>query len=427
MRSVVWLLVLVGCGSSAAVSAARRGDDAALARAIEPGLRTGTLHDDEAARIALAVAEHIIEASKGDDAQARVRELRLCARSLGSALQDRAKTHDPAGAEAAMALVEEGEMSEGATRAWLHDASDDWRAVGARGLVRDGDGALRMSAFLDPSVKVRRSAMRASAQARDLHDVAALFEAARVDPDLMARSEAVRAIARVDPVGGDTAMRLHDLWSTSDDALREDIARAYASPHIAAGGGAEELRVLLAAGHGPGAVSAAALVIGKPSFDDDTRKSAVALLVRTIDEAPRRERFLAVAMAPLSNPDVRAALKRATEETNDLETRESALSRLLDVPTERAAATKMLFAFASPSSPERVARRARLALAADGEVSVQAWIEADLKSADPSTRLLAASALVSMHRGARAASLLADPDAHVRTSAACTLLTAATR
>jgi hypothetical protein len=81
-------------------------------------------------------------------------------------------------------------------------------------------------------------------------------------------------------------------------------------------------------------------------------------------------------------------------------------------------------AFASPATEEHVARRARLALAADGELSVQGWIEADLKSADPSTRLLAASALASLHRVARAAPLLADPDAHVRTSAACTVLAA---
>jgi hypothetical protein len=424
MRTVAVMCLFVGCGSSAAVSAARRGDDAALARAIEPDLRAGTLREDEAARIALAVAEHALETSKGDDAQARVRELRMCARSLSSALDERAKTHDAAGAEAAMVLLENGEWTDGAARTWLHDASDDWRAVGARSLLRDEDSPARTAALLDPSVKVRRAAMRASAQTRDAHDVPALFEAARLDPDLMARSEAVRAIARIDPTGTDAAVRLHDLWAGSDDALREDIARAYMSPHIAAGGGAEELRLLLAAGHGPGVVSGAAMVAMRPSFADETRKSAIAVLVRTVDEAPRRERQLAIAMAPLGDPDVRAAIKRATAETNDTETRESALSRLLEVPAERAAATRGLMAFANPGSPAQLARRARLALAADGELSVQSWIEADLKSAEASTRLLAASALVSMHRGARAATLLADTDAHVRISAACTLLSA---
>ncbi len=216
------------------------------------------------------------------------------------------------------------------------------------------------------------------------------------------------------------------MWSSADDALREDLARAYVSPNIAASGGAEELRVLLAAKHGPGVVSAAANVIMRrdAKFDDETRKSAVAIIVRTIDEAPRRERLLAIAMAPLSEPDVRAAVKRAADETNDLESREAALARLLEVKSEHDAARRALIAFASPSTEEHLARRARLALAADGELAVQSWIEADLKSPDPSTRLLAANALASLHRVARAAPLLADADVHVRTSAACTVLAA---
>ena len=427
MRSAaLFVLVLVSCGASEAVSAARRGDVAAVAKAIEPDYRAGRLGNDEAARIARAVAENAIESAKGDEAQTRVRELRTCARSLTSAMGERSKTHDAAGAEAAMALFEIDELSENAAREYLQDTNDEWRAVGARGLVRERDFEARGKALVDPSGKVRRAAMRASGQARDPRDVPMLLEAARVDPDMMARSEAVRAIARIDPATGDTAQRLHDLWQNADDALREDIAHAYVAPNIAATGGAEELRVLLAAKHGPGVLSAAAFVLMRVgmSIDDETRKSAVAILVRTIDEAPRRERLLAIAMAPLSNADVRAAVKRASDETNDLETRESALSKLLEIASEHEAAKRALIAFASPKTEESIARRARLALAADGELAVQGWIEADLKSPDPSTRLLAANALASLHRVARAAPLLADPDAHVRTSAACTVLAA---
>ncbi|HEY1955166.1 MAG TPA: hypothetical protein VGH28_06125 [Polyangiaceae bacterium] len=427
--SLFWVCAaLAGCAASPAVSAARRGDNAAVARAIEPELRAGRLGNDDAAAIARAVAEHAIS---GGDAQERVRELRTCASALASELEDRMKTHDAAGAEAAMALYEIDELSAGAAREWLRDPSDDWRAVGTRGLVREEDAAARQKALLDPSVKVRRASMRASAEAKATADVPALLEAARVDPDLMARTEAVRAIGRIDPPSSDVVRRLHDLWTSSDDALREDIAHAWIAPHLASAGGAEEIRMLLAAGHGPGAVSAAALVAmgartadGKTSFDDDTKKSAIATLVRAIDRAPRRERMLALAMSPLSNPELRDAVNRATGEANDLETRESAWSRLLEVPAEHDAAKKALFAFASPESPESLARRARMALAADGEISVQAWIEADLKSSDPTTKLLAASALASLHRAARAAPLLADPDAHVRTAAACTVLAA---
>src|SRR6185312_11887795 len=341
--------------------------NAAVARAIEPDLRAGRLGNDDAAAIARAVADHALSA-KGDDARDRVRELSACASALASELEDRMKMHDAAGAEAAMALLEIDELSAGAAREWLQDTSDDWRAVGVRGLVRDSDAAARQKALLDPSAKVRRASMRASAEAKAAGDVPALLEAARVDPDLMARTEAVRAIGRIDPSSADVVNRLHDLWTSSDDALREDIAHAWIAPHLAAAGGAEEIRTLLAAGHGPGVVSAAALVAmgartaeGKTTFDDGTKKSAVAVLVRTIDRAPRRDRLLALAMAPLSNAELRDAVNRATGEANDLETRESAWSRLLELPAEHDAAKKALLAFASPESPESVARRARLA------------------------------------------------------------------
>ena len=129
MRSAALLvLVLVSCGASEAVSAARRGDVAAVAKAIEPDYRAGRLGNDEAARIARAVAENAIESAKGDEAQTRVRELRTCAKSLVSAMDDRSKTHDAAGAEAAMALLEIDELSDGAARQWLQDPNDEWRA-----------------------------------------------------------------------------------------------------------------------------------------------------------------------------------------------------------------------------------------------------------------------------------------------------------
>ncbi len=431
-------LAVVACDGGAAVTAARRGDSAALARAIEPELRAGRLTNDDAARIARAVAENAIESAKGDDARTRVRELRTCASELVAVLDARSKTHDAAGAEAAMALVEIGEISPFAAREWLQDTTDEWRAVGARGLVREADEGARAKALVDPAASVRRASMRASAEAHAAKDVPGLLEAARVDPDLMARSEAVRAVARIDPLrtdvdasgAYDVVQRLHDLWSGADDALREDLARAYVSPNLAAAGGSEELRLLLAAKHGPGVVTAASIIAmgartapgGKPAFSDETRTSAIAILVRTIDDAPRRDRLLAIAMAPLSNGEVRAALDRASDETMELEIREAALSQLLEWPQKHDMARKALLAFASPSSPETVARRARLALAADGDASVQAWIEADLKSPDAQTKLLAASALASLHRAARAAPLLADADAHVRTSVACTLL-----
>ena len=228
-HSTALAFVLFGCGGGSALDAARRGDDVALARAMEPELRAGTLTNDDAARIARAVAEHALAQTHDKDARETVRELRTCASALTSALEDRMKTHDDAGAEAAMALLEIDELSANSAREWLQDTNDAWRAVGARGLVRESDEAARQRELVDPSAGVRRASMRASAQAKAVNDVPGLLEAARVDPDPMARNEAVRAVARIDPLRDgafDVVQRLHDLWNGADDALREDIARA---------------------------------------------------------------------------------------------------------------------------------------------------------------------------------------------------------
>ncbi len=432
-RVAAWWLVaamsLYACATSDAVGAARRGDAAALQKAIEPGLRSGKLGEAEAASIARALAEHEIESAKSEDGAEHVRELRACASELSSALAERAETHDAPGAEAAMALLESDGMSTGDARKYASDADDGWRAVGARGLVRKQDAEARRKALVDPSARVRRAAMRACAEAKDPDDVPALFEAARVDPDMLARSSAVRAIATIDPPATDAAERLRDLWSGGDEALREDVALAHTSPHIAASGGSAALRVLLAAGHGAGAVSAAGLVLRRAprpgetaAFDAETQRSAVAVLLHAIEDEPRRERMLALATSPLSEPALLEAVKTASRSDGDLALKEAALSRLLDVPSERDAAQKALIPFANPDSPEQLARAARLALAAAGVRSVQAWIEADLRAPSASTKLLAANALASLGRAARATPLLADPDAHVRLGAACTLI-----
>jgi hypothetical protein len=65
-----------------------------------------------------------------------------------------------------------------------------------------------------------------------------------------------------------------------------------------------------------------------------------------------------------------------------------------------------------------------MVLAAAGDTRIQAWIEQDLSSQDPHTRLLAANALVSLGRPARSAPLLADKDVSVRMRAACMVLSA---
>jgi hypothetical protein len=428
---VSWVSLGLGC-ATAAKSAAVRGDDATLRAALERGHRAGTIDDAEAADLAHAVASRDLSRATAAEAMVRVRDLRACARDVDDALEARAKVHDAAGAEAALALVDAGVWEADDVRRWLGDTSDAWRAVGTRSLVRAEDGAARQKAMLDPVPAVRRAALRASHDARDPSDLDALFDVARRDPEPLAKNDAVRAIAAVADVKSAALVvtRLGDLWNTPDDAIREDIAVAYGMPVLAAAGGAEALRVLVASGHGPGAIAGAAAVVRAPTsgdgarFDPQTRASAVGLLVRTIESGSRRDTAFAVAVIPTSDPRALEALRRAIDPTHDLELRLAALSRLTESPPDRAAALTALESFGSPKTDVKLASRARLALAAAGDLRVQAWIEQDLTSEDPSLRLLAASALSSLGRASRGAPLLVDKDPRVRARVACTLLLA---
>src|SRR5262249_1909262 len=137
----------------------------------------------EAAKVARVVADREVRTARGVEAAKRVREARACTNELDDALEERAKTHDLAGAEAAMALLDDGKMSASRARAWLGDPDDAWRAVGVRTLTREDDRAARRTAMVDPGPRVRRAAMRAAADARDARDFDALLEAARLDPE----------------------------------------------------------------------------------------------------------------------------------------------------------------------------------------------------------------------------------------------------
>jgi HEAT repeat protein len=413
--------VVVGCASSPALTAAERGDFASLRTDVAARERLGTLGNGEAADLARAVAAwDVAHASKPDEQLARIRDVRACARDLDDALARRMKTHDAAGAEAAMARVDSGELSEGSAREYLKDAEDGWRAVGARGLVRGEDDAARVRAYGDPAPAVRRAAMHAAAIAKDPRDVDALSEAARVDPEPIVRTDAVRTLGAIGGAG--VVAKLRDLWTSADEPLREDIAAAWARGPTWSAGGREELRVLLAEGRGPGAIEAAGVVLREASRDPELDASATALLTRTIEKASHRDRLHAVAIAPHVAGPILEALRAAAKDL-DITVRVAVLARLLESPPDRGASLESLETIAGTvaSSP---ASRAKLALAEAGDLHIQAWIESDLVAPEPSVRLGAAMALAALGRSGRAAPLLADSDPSVRTRAACTLILA---
>lgn len=444
-------MACTACGSSA-LRAAEQGDYAKLKAEIATAHDRGKLSNGEAADLARAVAEREIATAKDEaTALARLRELRGCSAELDDALGDRMKTHDGPGAEAAITLLDDGKLGDGTARDWLDDADDRWRAVGTRTLHRDQDRKRRQAAILDPSPKVRRSALRASSQAKDLSDVEALLETARVDPELTLRNEALRALGAVLRGAGDKgreraadiAVRLRDLWTTGDDAIREDIAVAWRLTPVYEAGGREALRVTLANGKGPGAIAAAGVVVrnapakeGKDPAADELVASASALLARTIGDGSRRDRLHAIVVARLAGKELDAL--RLAARDDDREIKIPALARLLDSKADKDAAVRELEAIAGYGVKSYVGRadddrmrdqasRARYALAAASDTRIQAWIEEDLRSEDARRKTAAAASLAAMGRSARAAPLLADPDPSVRTRTACTLLVAARR
>jgi HEAT repeat protein len=277
--------------------------------------------------------------------------------------------------------------------------------------------------LLDPEPGVRRAAARAAREARDPADGTALADAARRDPEPIVRTEAVRALAAL-PATPDSrvADALRDLWTAGDDGLREDIALAWSSPQLWNAGGRDALRVIVASEQGPGVVEAAAAVLRRGDAQGELAESAMAQLVRAMQRGPTPTRLQALAQSPANAKEFVPVVQELAE-SDDLEIRLAALARLASAKDARA--VEKLEALARPGSP--VAQRARLGLASAGDRRVQAWVEGDLAAPEAAERLAAATALASMGVAARAAPLLADPDARVRMRAACTMLLAARR
>ena len=429
MARASWVVLgawVVACSSSPAIRAAESGDRAVLRQAIAARGARGSLSNGEAASLARAVAAHDLETASPDDAIARVRDVLPCARELDGALSSRMTTHDAAGAAAALARLDARRWDLDDARRYAGDADPGWRAVGARALVRAVDRRARLSALADGNPWVRREAARAASDAQDAADVQPLAEAARLDPEPIVRTEAVRALAALSGAGIADALR--DLWTGGDQGLREDIATAWSSPSLWDAGGREALRVVVASGHGPGAIEGAAAVLRHADAGSELASLAIGRLVESIRSGAPVTRLQAIAQAPIDRPALLPLLEavRASAKDDDEQVRIGALTRLAGRAgpgaVDAKGAVESLEVLAQPGSA--VGAQARFALAGARDRRVQAWLEQDLASADVSDRLAAATALADLGVAARAAPLLGDDDPSVRGRAACTLLMA---
>jgi hypothetical protein len=415
--------------------AASVGDRPGLARAVALANDRGTLTLGDAADVGHAVLERELRTSQAPDDAARVRDVRGCAEDVDDALAERMKGSDVAAGEAALARVESGALDRSTARAYIAAADEHWRAVGMSGMTRDRDRDARLRGLVDGSMLVRSAALHAVIGHDDPADFDAVLEVARVDPEPFQKSTAVRALGRMAGQPANVVDRLRDLWTGADEGLREDIAGVLASRTIYAMGGREALAHMLATSRDNEAVAVAGAILGSNVDDATLRAGASAVLVQALLGDGERSRIHAIAVVPVGRegmPEEESLLDalRAASRAEDADVQVAALGRLATArgtpPGDRSAAVSKLEEVAAPTTafPPR-SSRARFLLAAAGDLRVQAWIEADLRSPDASVRLGALDALAMLGRASRAAPLMADEDPRVRSRAACTIVAAA--
>jgi hypothetical protein len=427
-RALVLLgvVALTGCASSAALDAAGAGRLGELKTELAAEGAKGRLGAESRA-LAKALAAGEIARARGPEGAEVVRSFEACARPLEDALDRKADGDDEAAAAAAMILLEASLVGRSELREKASSTSAAWRAVGARALGRAMDAPRRRELLADPDTGVRLAALAASADAADPDEMDLLVDVARRDPSPLARTLAVRALARI---GGDAVVTaLGDLWPSADEPLREAITMAWSSPRARDAGGRAKLVATVERGKGTPAATAASILATDSGASPAERGQAGAALARAIAAGPARERVHAIGVAP-EVPGVGEAVAKACDDPEPL-VAVAALARRLEQPASasglaegsparREAVAKLVAIAASPATAH--ALRARAALARLRAPEVAPWLERGLTSEDPRVREASAAAWVRFGRPARAAFLLADPDAHVRVATACALL-----
>lgn len=453
-RLASWLLVAfaplaTGCASSA-VRHAERGDILALRAEIDRQHRVGALTNGEARDIAKALLERDVSGLVDGRDDAKVRELRACAKDLDSALEKRENKHDGLGAEIARVRVEEGLLEPSDTRRYRDDPNAAYRAIAQRGLTDADDAEARIKALLLREVVARQMASLAAGDGATLGELDALFEAARLDPDdgvrHLALRAAVDAVARrkkdvlsglVDSADEDerrslrlarTALdRLRDAWTTGKTALRDDVASGLATSPFYELGGRDALRARL--GEGSDRLTVASAILRMPTSRDTTedtflRENAARVALSALRDGSSLERAFAVVLVRPEGEALEELRKASRDPDRDVAL--PALGKLLRVPADAERARVELVRVAGQKDDVTHAPRARGILAGFRYLPVQLWLEEQSRRRELGLRLRAAAGLAALGRVARAAPLLADDDPTLRARAACLVL-AATR
>lgn len=408
--------------------AAREGKLDGLATLVDGEVTRGELGRAEAKKLAEAVGNAEIRRATGDNGVTLVSELGACARALDDAFEERSEKEDEVAAQALLIRLRAGLALASAADKWIGAIPDgpraSFRKAAARAAFHPDDGERRRSLFLDPYEAVRIAALEASAVAADAADTEPVLEAARLDPSSAARAQAIRTAGAL---GGErVTLALKDLWPQADEALREAIVAAWANPSSAVTGGRRELLWVIETQTGSPALSAAIALLQSGT---EGASAALGIVERAIAAGPLKDRLQAIAAASLTTKELREALVKIEDDPDEV-VKLAALAKRVETPVDRGGAKDderkklgaKLLALAS-SETKRVALGAKLSLARAGMREVLPLIEKDLKSSDAQTRRAAGLALVALGELPRAARLVADADAHVRTGLVCALLT----
>ncbi|MBK8252586.1 MAG: hypothetical protein IPK82_07950 [Polyangiaceae bacterium] len=415
---------LAGCASSPALRAAEAHDLPTLAREIETEIKANDLTAAEARAIAKAVSVHAVQNAKGDSGLKTLEAYGRCSRVLDSAFEKRSNDTDEIAASAALTRLENGQLSpddarESASRSGVHML---WRAVDARALIRPEDGAARRERLVDGDQEVRVAALRASADAGDIADADILADAARLDPYPLARTLAIRAIART-AMGERAVLTLRDLWTRADDDARQSIADAWATERIIDAGGRRELWWAAEHHHGAPAIAAAAALA---RFKGDGWSEAIGVLARAIESGDTKDRVFAIGVAPAHEQVIEEALRKAIDDKDDAVVVAVAWRLLSGVgrntveEKDRKALVAKLLEYAKSSTTRGF--QAQKALAKTGVREVLPLLDKQIKLADTRARETTGVAYVDLGEAAKAAPLIADKDLGVRAAVACALV-----
>jgi HEAT repeat protein len=309
-------------------------------------------------------------------------------------------------------LFEAGERDGVDLLARYRDAeSGAFRALAARATVTTGQAELRRRYFTDADERVRHAAFGAALTAPIPAQIPDLAEAARLDPSPRNRTRAAQALGRI---GTEPAvLALLDLFSGGDEQQQLAALDAWSqSPSFDHGGEREIARALDRAGLV--GVSAASLLLRSR----ESRAAAIAVLARAIEAGGDDERRMAVMVAPLDEPTVKEALRKAAKAPSP-EVTPIVLSRLAELPAERAEARARLEKMAEDKSDYGL--EASYAAAALGSTRALERLRQELSHERASRRLRAALALSRLGPKQRVAARLADDDPFVRSSLACSL------